>query len=88
MKTTPYTILFFLASARLVFERYSESKYTGDMSAMSCNSRSCCFNNEQLDKLDKEFGVVDGYSSLPLGYDPVEWGWELTGFSIGIHVFS
>ena len=49
------------------------------MSAMSCNSRSCCFNNEQLDKLDKEFGVVDGYSSLPSGYDPVEWGWELTG---------
>ena len=82
MKITLYAMLFYLGSARLLFERCSASKYSAEISTISCHSRSNCFNNEQLDLLDKEFSI-DSNVSLPSGYDPIEWGWELTGFSIG-----
>ncbi|CAB4008630.1 5 nucleotidase, partial [Paramuricea clavata] len=61
--------------AKLLFERCAESKYSAEKSTLACASRRCCFQNERLDEIDKEFGV-DNYLVVP-----VEWGWELTGFS-------
>lgn len=79
-------LLSYLGLAKLVFERCAESKYSTEKSTLASYSRSCCFKNERLDELCKEFDV-DNYPFLPPAYDPVEWGWELTGFSIGMIIW-
>ena len=69
-----------------MFERCAESKYSTEKSTLASHSRSCCFKNERVGELFKEFDV-DNCSSLPPAYDPVEWGWELTGFSVGMIIW-
>jgi hypothetical protein len=80
--TRSFFLLSYLGLAKILFERCAESKYSAEKSTLACASRRCCFQNERLDEIDKEFGVGN-YLVVPAAYDPVEWGWELTGFSIG-----
>lgn len=57
-----------------------QSTYVDESSTMTCVSRSQCFELESKDKIDEEYG--DEVVHPPLEYDPLAWGWELTGLSL------
>lgn len=70
-----------LESVKMLFERSVHSVYSNEKSTLACYSRSQCFSNEQRDQMENEFGT-DSVFPHPL-YDPIQWEWELTGFSVG-----
>ncbi len=39
---------------------------------------------EEKDAIDREYGTVPNHP--PMQYDPILWGWELTGLSVGMYL--
>ena len=71
---------FALGSVKFVFERSVKSKYSLETSTKVCNSISQCYASEGQKKIEEECGTVS--DAVPPQYDPLSWGWELTGFSL------
>ena len=69
----------------MLFERSSSSVYLNKKSTVSSCSRLQCHENEQRDPL-----MEDDETDSPFvpHYDPIQWGWELTGFSKGRKTIS
>ena len=76
--------MHYLGSVRFIFERTVQSKYSDVTSTMTCSSRSQCFSMEEKDAIDREYGTVPNHP--PMQYDPILWGWELTGLSVGMYL--